>query len=67
MGESKKSQYKYYLIVKNGEILKGAGVNFSLIMIHWKPYATYNNKKVPHNHMLIKLINISYITKFLYI
>ena len=30
--------------VKNREILKGGGVNVSLIIIHWKPYATYNNK-----------------------
>ena len=67
MEESKKSQYKYCLIVKNREILKGSGVNVSWIIIHWKPYATYNNKKVPHNHMIIKLINISYITKFYYI
>ena len=67
MEESKKSQYKYCLIVKNSEIVKGAGVNVSLIIIHLKPYATYNNKKVPQNHMMIRLINISYITKFLYI
>ena len=39
MEESKKSQYK------NREILKGVGVNVSLIIIHWKPYATNNNKK----------------------
>ena len=39
------SQYKYYLIVKNREILKGVGVNVSLIIINWKPYATNNNKK----------------------
>ena len=45
MEESKKSQYKYCLIVKNREILKGVGVNVSLIIIHWKPYATNNNKK----------------------
>ena len=45
MEESNKSQYKYCLIVKNREILKGSGVNVSLIIIHWKPYATYNNKK----------------------
>ena len=48
MEESKKSQYKYCLIVKkNGDILKGVkiGVNVSLIIIHWKPYATNNNKK----------------------
>ena len=47
MEESKKSQYKYCLIVKNREILKGVGVNVSLIIIHWKPYATNNNKKIP--------------------
>ena len=46
MEESKKSQYKYCLIVKkNREILKGVGVNVGLIIIHWKPYATNNNKK----------------------
>ena len=47
MEESKKSQYKYCLIVKNSEIFKGVGVNVSLIIIHcnWKPYATNNNKK----------------------
>ena len=45
MEENKKSQYKNCLIVKNREILKGFGVNVSLIIIHWKPYATYNNKK----------------------
>ena len=33
------------LTVKNREFLKGAGVNVSLIIIHWKPYATNNNKK----------------------
>ena len=41
MEESKKSQYKYYLIVKNRDIFKGV----VLIIIHWKPYATNNNKK----------------------
>ena len=45
MKESKKSQYKYCLIVKNREILKGFGVKVSLIIIHWKPYATNYNKK----------------------
>ena len=45
MEESKKSQYKYCLIVKNREILKGSCVNVSLIIIHWKPYATNNKKK----------------------
>ena len=45
MEEGKKSQYKYCLIVKNREIFKGVGVNISLIIIHWKPYATKNNKK----------------------
>ena len=45
MEESKKSQYKYCLIVKNRDIFKGVGVNVSLIIIHWKPYATNNNKK----------------------
>ena len=43
MEESKKSHYEYCLTVKNREILKGAGVNVSLIIIHWKPYA--NNRK----------------------
>ena len=43
--ESKKSQYKYCLIVKNREILKGGGVNVSLIIILWKLYATNNTKK----------------------
>ena len=42
MEENKKSQYKE---VKNREILKGFGVNVSLIIIHWKPYATNNNKQ----------------------
>ena len=45
MEESKKSQYKYCLIVKIREIFKGVGVNISLIIIHWKPYATNNNNK----------------------
>ena len=45
MEESKKSQYEYCLTVKNREILKGTGVNGSLIFIHWKPYATNNYKK----------------------
>ena len=46
MEESKKSQYKYILIEKNREILKGVGVyNVSLIIILWKPCATNNNKK----------------------
>ena len=45
MEESKKSQNKYFLIVKNREILKGVGVNVSLIIIHWKPYATNYKKK----------------------
>ena len=30
---------------KNREILKGVGVNVSLIIIHGKPYATNNKKK----------------------
>ena len=41
MEEGKESQYKYYLIVKNRDIFKGV----VLIIIHWKPYATNNNKK----------------------
>ena len=41
MEESKESQYKYCLIVKNRDILKGV----SLIIICWKPYATFNKKK----------------------
>ena len=45
MEESKKSQYEYCLTVKKREILKGAGVNVSLIIIHWKTYGTNNNKK----------------------
>ena len=45
MEESKKSQYKFCLIVKNREIFKGVGVHVSLIIIHWKPYATNNKKK----------------------
>ena len=45
MEESKKSQYCYCLTVKNRGILKGFGVNVSLIIIHWKPYATNNNMK----------------------
>ena len=38
MEVSKKSQYKYYHF-------KGVGVNVSLIIIHWKPYAANNSKK----------------------
>ena len=38
MEKSKKRQ-------KNREILKGTGVNVSLIIIQWKPYATNNNKE----------------------
>ena len=64
MEESKKIQYKYCLKLKNREILKGVGVNVSLIIIHWKPYAANNNKKIAHNHMIIKVINMSYMTKF---
>ena len=45
MEESKESQYKFRLIVKNRDILKGVGVNVSLIIIYWKPYATNYNKK----------------------
>ena len=45
MEERKKSQYKCCLIVKNRDIVKGVGVNVSLIIIHWKPFATNNNKK----------------------
>ena len=45
MEESKKSQYIYCLKVKNRDIFKGVGVNVSLIIIHWKPYASNNNKK----------------------
>ena len=45
MEESKESQYKYCLIVKNRNILKGVCVNVSLIIICWKPYATFNKKK----------------------
>ena len=45
MEESKKSQFQYRSIVKNREIFKGVGVNVSLIIIHWKPYATNKNKK----------------------
>ena len=46
MEESKKSQYKNCLIVKNRDTFKGGVcVNVSLIIIHWKPYATNNNKK----------------------
>ena len=45
MEESKKSQYKYCLMVKKREILKGVGVNISLITTRWKHYATNNNKK----------------------
>ena len=47
MEESNRSQCKYCLIVKNRDILKGVkiGVNVSLIIIHWKPYATNNRKE----------------------
>ena len=45
MEESKASQYKYCLIVKNRDILKGVGFNVRLIIIFWKPYATNNKKK----------------------
>ena len=45
MEENKKSQYKHCLRVKNRENFKGVGVSVSLIIIHWKPYATNNNKK----------------------
>ena len=42
-----KIDYGKRSIVKNRDILKGVkiGVNVSLIIIHWKPYATNNNKK----------------------
>ena len=52
---------------KNKEILKGFRVKVGLIIILWRPYATNDNKKVAHHHKIIKLINISYITKCLYI
>ena len=45
MEESKKSQYKYCLKVKHREVFKGVDVNVSLIIIHWKPYATNYKKK----------------------
>ena len=45
MEESKNSQYKNCFKVKNREIFKMVGVNVSLILIHWKPYATNNNNK----------------------
>ena len=45
MEESKTCLYKYCLMVKNREILNGVGVNVSLIIIHWKSYATNNNMK----------------------
>ena len=45
MEESKKSPYKYCLIVKNRDTFNGGGGGVSLIIIHWKPYATNNNKK----------------------
>ena len=44
MEESKKSQYKCCLIEKKRN-LKGVGVIVSLIIIHWKLYATNNKKK----------------------
>ena len=53
MEESNKSQYKYCLIVKYRENFKGGGVNVSLIIMHWKPYATNENKKsspLSHDH-----------------
>ena len=56
--ESKKSHYKYCLIVINREIFKGVGVNVSLIIIHWI-MQLITTRKVAHNHMVIKLINIS--------
>ena len=53
----KKSRYKYCLIVKNRDILKGVkfGVNVSLIIIHGSIKQLITTRKVPHNHMIIKL------------
>ena len=45
MEESKESQYKHCLTVKSRDILKGVGVNVTLIMIYLKPFATNNKKK----------------------
>ena len=63
-------QYKYCHIVQNREILKGVGVNVSLIIVHWKPYSTNNNKKSSSLsndnkvdkyllHVLNKILNIN--------
>ena len=40
MEESKESQYKYCPTVKSRDILKGVGVNVTLIIIYLKPFAT---------------------------
>ena len=51
------------------ETLKGVRVSVGLKFIHWNPYATtgITTRKVGHKHMMINLINFSYITKFSYI
>ena len=36
-------------------------------IIHWKRYKLKTTRKIAHNHMLKKLINMAYITKFLHI
>ena len=59
--------HKYCLIVKKREILKGVRVNVRLIIIFiGSIMQLITTRKLAHNHMIIKLINIAYVTKFLY-
>ena len=54
MEESQKSQYKYCLIVKKEQFLRGL-----VLSIHWKPYATNNNKKsssISHDNKVDKYL-----------
>ena len=67
MEESKKSQNKYCLSKKQrkfiGDWCQYQLDNYSLEAL----YMQLITRKVAHNNMIIKFINISYITKFLYI
>ena len=47
-------------------------VKVGVIIFHWKPYILKTTRKVAHNHIMIKLINIvtlhnSYIYIYIYI
>ena len=53
---------------KKREIFKGVRVNIGLIIIFiGSIMQLITTRKVAQNHMIIKLINIAYVTKFLHI